>query len=939
MTKKTSTTSRPAKPRTAARAAAAAAALLPAGAHDHLRAILDLAEDAVYVKDTKRRYLLVNPAAVRFLGRPAKALLGRTDEQVFGAALSREVAAHDRTVLRTRRALTYERRGLSAGKPRVFLTTKVPYVGADGTLLGLIGISREITERKSMEEALAASEAKHRLLLDSIQAPVLALDDELTITYCNRAYAAFVGKDVAELEGRDLLKAFPRLRASKTYQAYRDAIRTGRPQTVEGKMGDRYIFARVFRTPAGLLAIAEDVTERKHAEQELQRVHQELEARVAKRTESLSRTNRALQQESDQRQRTERALRDSEHKFRAILENSLDVITILNEDGVIKYANPSLSAVLGIDHREVLGRSVFDYLHPSDIPRAIKALSEVQQRPGAAMTIELRLRHADGGWRLLEISGKYIPQSQILGGIVINARDVTQGRQAADEIRESEERQRLLFDLAPDAYFLCDLKGVLIDCNQSCLRLTGRSKPELTGHSPWELGLIPMEQAPELTALLSQNATGSAAGPEEFTIAAKGGGPINAAITTHPVKLKGQPLVLGIIADITEAKHRRDREREQFRELEFLSRTAMDFVSMGPERDIYAYICEQLGAFCNGAIVGINVADPAAGAFRFRAVAGLGPLQPVIQGMLGFDLPGKSFADVPPDTIKAMSAARLDRLAGGLHELLFRAVPAALCREVEKRAGITEVHAMGIVAKGRLIGSVAILSRGGRLANPATVATFINQAAVALERKQDEEQLRHDVEERERTAAALHSSEEFSRAMIDHSPLGISVRDSDGRLLACNATWRKIWGVSQRTMIEDITANQPELLIHGDRSLLGGWQTAVQRVSQDGGTLYIPELRIDRGPAGGAKWVALHLAAVTGAAGAVERVITVTEDISERVASQQQLRHNEQHFRALIEHSSDMITILDKDGVIRYMSPSGQRELGYAPGGMVGSNV
>ena len=947
MSRKKPTAPKPVRQRRAARATQREAAASPPVTRgrlvpddrDHLRAIIDLAEDAVYIKDLKRRYLLVNPMAVKFLGRTAQQLLGRTDEQVFGEPLSREVAAIDRSVIRKKKPVTYERRGMSAGKERVLLTTKVPYRDSDGTVLGVIGISREITERKRMEEQLTASESKHRVLLNSVQAPVLALDNDLTIIYCNKAYAAFVNKTVADLEGKNLLKAFPRLRATKTYETYQKVLETGRPQTVEGKMGDRYISAQVFKTPTGLLAIAEDITERKQTQHELERARQELEQRVEKRTESLTKSNLALQRESQQRQRTEHALRDSETKFRIILENSLDMITILNEDGIIKYANASLTTVLGHDTQEILG-SVFDYLHPSDIPKAIKALSELQQQPGTALTVELRLRHRDGGWRLIEVSGKYITQAQILGGIVINARDVTQGRQALDEIRESEERQRVLFDLAPQAYFVCDLKGTLIDCNQSFERLTGRGKAELSGRSLWDLGLVPMDQAPGLTALLSQNASGGEAGPEEFVIATKGDGPLDVEITTHPVKFKGRPLVLGVITDVTATKHRRDREKESFQELEFLSRTAMDFVTMDPGQDLFRYIAERLSEFTGGAIVGVNAVDIAANRYQVKAVAGLGVLQPVVQKMLGFELAGKTFGELPPEVVTLMSAARLDRLGGGLDDLFMHKIPAALCRQVEKRAGVSEVHAMGCVAKGRLIGSVSIILREGRkLGNAAVIETFVNQAAVAIERWLDEQQLRRDDVDRQQAVQTLKQSEEFTRAIIEHSPLGIAVRDAAGQLVSCNQTWKRFWGLSDETVIRDIIKHRPELAMENDESILAGWRTAVQRIYAEGGTLYIPEVQLSSRHPAGSQWAALYFYALRDQRGAVERVIIITEDISERKKAEQKQRRGEQHFRALIEHSSDVITILNQDGLIRYKSPSVQRELGYAPDELTGQNV
>jgi PAS domain S-box-containing protein/putative nucleotidyltransferase with HDIG domain len=146
-----------------------------------------------------------------------------------------------------------------------------------------------VLERKHSERALIESELKHRVLLNSIQTPTLALKEDMTIVYCNDAYAALVGKSVGELEGQNLLEVFPKLRSSHTYQAYLKTLETGQTQEVEGALGQRFYHSRIFRTPWGILAIAEDVTERRLAQEALIRYNEELEQRVAERTADLER--------------------------------------------------------------------------------------------------------------------------------------------------------------------------------------------------------------------------------------------------------------------------------------------------------------------------------------------------------------------------------------------------------------------------------------------------------------------------------------------------------------------------------------------------------------------------------------------------------------------------------------------------------------------------
>ena len=126
----------------------------PAGSEGRLRAIVELAADAVFVKDVAGRYTLVNPACARFFDRTVAECLGRTDEELLGAERARDVVEGDRLVRATRRPLVVERRRFVAGEERMFLVSTVPFVPEGDELLGVIGIGHDISERKKMEAQL-----------------------------------------------------------------------------------------------------------------------------------------------------------------------------------------------------------------------------------------------------------------------------------------------------------------------------------------------------------------------------------------------------------------------------------------------------------------------------------------------------------------------------------------------------------------------------------------------------------------------------------------------------------------------------------------------------------------------------------------------------------------------------------------------------------------
>lgn len=123
-----------------------------------------------------------------------------------------------------------------------------------------------------------------------------------------------------------------------------------------------------------------------------------------------------------------------------------------------------------------------------------------------------------------------------------------------EELKNSEERLRILFEFAPDAYYLNDLKGNFVDGNKVAEELTGYTREELIGKSFLKLKLLPPTQIPKAAALLARNVLGKRTGPDEFVLSNKDGTKVPVEIRTFPVKIKGKTFVLGIARDITERK-------------------------------------------------------------------------------------------------------------------------------------------------------------------------------------------------------------------------------------------------------------------------------------------------------------------------------------------------------------------------------------------------
>lgn len=161
-------------------------------------------------------------------------------------------------------------------------------------------------------------------------------------------------------------------------------------------------------------------------------------------TRTFDEMARTLEEREAGRQRAEQELRQSEQRFRALVQNSADVIGITDARGIILYRSPSLHSTLGYDASEVVGKSIAHYLWPEDLTTAQTWLAELVKSPGITRRGELRLRHRDGSCRVVECTCTNHLADPAIGGIVFNCRDITKRKQAEEKLEESRQRLQVL---------------------------------------------------------------------------------------------------------------------------------------------------------------------------------------------------------------------------------------------------------------------------------------------------------------------------------------------------------------------------------------------------------------------------------------------------------------------------------------------------------------
>ncbi len=184
---------------------------------------------------------------------------------------------------------------------------------------------------------------------------------------------------------------------------------------------------------------------------------------------------------------TEEALRKSEEHFRLLIEHGSDIVTVLGDNGVFRYASPSVERVLGYAPGELLERSAFDFVHPDDIPLVAEALAQAIQRPARPQAAQFRFRAHDGSWRVLEAVGQARVAETGTAQLIVNARDVTERRRQERALRENKERLRTVIAGAPLVLFALDRDGVFTMVEGKGLDALGLRPAQLVGHSAFEL--------------------------------------------------------------------------------------------------------------------------------------------------------------------------------------------------------------------------------------------------------------------------------------------------------------------------------------------------------------------------------------------------------------------------------------------------------------------
>lgn len=324
------------------------------------------------------------------------------------------------------------------------------------------------------------------------------------------------------------------------------------------------------------------------------------------------------------RKHAEEELRANEQRFRALIENSLDLITVQDANFSVTYVSPSVEKFVNLPASEMVGKVGINlgYVHPDDLARLQRSFAAAFGQPGVPQPpTEYQIHDLHGQWRVLETVIVNLLHDPAVNGIVVNARDITQRREAERALRESEARYRLILQQSLDAIFITDTKAhTLLEANPAFFKLFGYSPEDMGRLTYYELVVASRESIDQNVTRIRQHGQ-YPVGERIYRHADGSHTPVD--VSASILTLDGEEVIVTVVRDISERKQREQELAQRTAELAALYRASARLLNPGEDVEQLAQqIADALTQEFEFADCGLLLVDEAAGELKRLARAG-----------------------------------------------------------------------------------------------------------------------------------------------------------------------------------------------------------------------------------------------------------------------------------------------------------------------------
>ena len=489
-------------------------------AETNFRTIVEATEDSIYMMDRHNRYLFINIPHQKRLGiygedyesKMYRDLHSDEENRRFISSMS-QVITHSNFYLEE-----YEKEG------RFYYRKFIPikYQGSS-QILAVTVVSTDMTDRVRLEEEVARGASLMTATLESTSDGIFVVDRGGKIVNFNQKFLEmwYIPETVIDERDEEVLLAY-----------------------IEDQLNDRNGFIeKVSWLHSNPDKDAFDVLEFRDGRIfERMTLPQRIGGTIIGRVWSF--------RDVTQQRSTLGVLQTTQANYRSVVESTGDSIFMVDNESCYVFMNSYHRRKLGDIADKYLEQRMRVFLPPGEDKRFDDALHKVFATKKMFMD-ELHWLGRDYIRRFSPVKDE---ENDQVRAVTVVLTDISERKAAEQEIKHSEERLKILFDLAPEAYFLTDIKGTFVDSNQAVTELTGFTKEDLRGRNIFTMGLIASMHITKTAVLFARNALGKATGPEEMKILRKNGSEVYAEVATYPIRIVDQNLVMTIARDISQRR-------------------------------------------------------------------------------------------------------------------------------------------------------------------------------------------------------------------------------------------------------------------------------------------------------------------------------------------------------------------------------------------------
>ncbi len=456
-------------------------------------AILDSMSELVIHQDLKHRILWVNRKAADSVNMKAEQLKGRYCHELWANSANPCIDCPLEESIKTGQPQQGE---MTLPDGRVWSISGYPIKDANGNVTNVVEVVTNITEQKKAEEELRKSEAKYRGLVENIGNGIATTDLEGRFVFVNQALCEMIGYSEKELIGKPFADFLHPDDKKKILQIFLDSWKNpSRKLSIEFRViHKKGHIVHMYSSPTATLyknkivgfnAILSDITKRKLAE---------------------------------------KALQESEEKYRRMVEQAPDSIITFDLNGVVTSCNTASVAMAGYSEDEVIGKhfSELRSLSEEDIQKFLKLLPSLLEGK-MPEPFEIVYLKENGTPAFGEVHISLMKEGERITGFQAIMRDVTEQKKAAEALEKSEERYRAIVELSPDGILTANLKGTVTSVNKAFLDLTGFSEDEIVGKHFSKLGTLRARDLPKYMKLFASFLRGKLPSIYEFVYLHKDG--------------------------------------------------------------------------------------------------------------------------------------------------------------------------------------------------------------------------------------------------------------------------------------------------------------------------------------------------------------------------------------------------------------------------------